>query len=211
MEKRRPVGTDTGPDLGGGGVVPASYLIYEYITVAGQRAFFLGIVQWKCAVNAGNELANQRARIFSEGKSANCIYEKRAKIVSDKQTLGIHTYMYVLLVYVWHVYILLFLYVCNMHGGKNKVIIAAENMSVDNYVLCWYARLQSDRRRKHGGGWWLCRNACLLRDRCRKYLGGKYIHWHARLQKDRCRKYVGGQWLSIRRISVSAWNSYNVK
>ena len=29
----------------GGGLVPASYLIYEYITVAGQRAFFLGIVQ----------------------------------------------------------------------------------------------------------------------------------------------------------------------
>ena len=26
-------------------LVPASYLIYKYITVAGQRAFFLGIVQ----------------------------------------------------------------------------------------------------------------------------------------------------------------------
>ena len=30
---------------GWGGVVPDSYLIYEYITVARQKAVFLGIVQ----------------------------------------------------------------------------------------------------------------------------------------------------------------------
>ena len=91
-------------------LVPASYLIYKYITVAGQRAFFLGIVQWKCAVNAGNELANQRARIFSEGKSANCIYEKRAKIVSEKQIHVFFNCMY-------NCYFILYIIYKHIHVG----------------------------------------------------------------------------------------------